>query len=221
MSEARPKRRYDSTRRQEQRDRTRATVVEAAARLFVQRGYAGATVPLIAEAAGVSVETVYRAAPGKAGLLDAAVQAALAGGVRRSALPVDERPGIRRVIDAPDARARLAAYAHTQPGVWRRVGPLLRVLDAAAPSDGGLEALRTQLTAQRRDGMLQFARLLDEAGELRPGLTAELARDLLFTICARANYESLVELLGWDEAAYERWLVDTLTHALLPPRPMT
>ena len=108
---------------------TRARIIDAAARLFVEQGYVATTVPQIATAAGVAVETVYRTATGKAGLLEAAVQSALAGGVERASLPVEERPGIQRVIRGSLASRAPAAYAATQPGVWSRVGPLLRVLD--------------------------------------------------------------------------------------------
>ena len=74
------KRRCDGTRRRERAARTRAQIVEAAARLFVERGYAATTIPAIAAEADVAVETVYRSATGKAGLLADAVRAAVAGG---------------------------------------------------------------------------------------------------------------------------------------------
>ena len=138
---ARPKRRYDGSRRREQATQTRTNHRAAAARVSGAR-YAGATIPAIAAEAGVAVETVYRSASGKAGLLAAAVQAALAGGVERAELPVEQREGIRRVIEESDPRQQLAAYAATQPGVWSRVGPLLRVLDAAATTDPALVQLR-------------------------------------------------------------------------------
>lgn len=96
--------------------RTRVRIVEAAHRVFVERGYAGATIPRIAAEAGVAVETVYRSASGKSGLLAAAVQAALAGGAQRAEVPVEQRPAIRQVIDEPDPRRQLQAYAATQPG---------------------------------------------------------------------------------------------------------
>ena len=143
MSEnARGKRRYDGSRRRDQATQTRTRIIAAAAQVFLERGYAGATIPAIAAEAGVAVETVYRAATGKAGLLAAAVQVALAGGVERAELPVEQREGIRRVIEETDPRRQLAAYAATQPGVWSRVGPLLRVLDAAAGTDDTLVELR-------------------------------------------------------------------------------
>jgi AcrR family transcriptional regulator len=217
MSEkATPRRRYDVTRRRDQAAQTRYRVVETAATLFVERGYPGTTVPAIATAAGVAVETVYRSAPGKAGLLAAAVQAALAGGADRAQQPVEQRAGIRRVIEEPDPRRQLAAYAHTQPGVWSRVGPLLHVLDTAAPSDPALQQLQADLAAQRLQGMRRFAEVLDQQGRLRPGLTANRAADIIWTLCAQANFDALVRERGWTHREYETWLADLLADALLP-----
>ena len=59
--DVKPRRRYDSTRRQAQAARTRQDILAAAHDLFLERGYAGTTLAAIAKAAGVVVETVYRA----------------------------------------------------------------------------------------------------------------------------------------------------------------
>jgi AcrR family transcriptional regulator len=216
MSEStRPRRRYDAPQRREQAARTRAAVVDAASRVFVERGYAGATMVQIAAEAGVAVETVYRSADGKAALLEAAVQAALAGGAERAETRVEDRPGIRRVIEEKDPRRQLWLYASTQPGVWSRAGDLLRVLDAAASSEPQLAALRLAHDRQRHDGLLRFARLLGERGALREGMSVERAADILWTVCARANYDSLVRACGWSHDDYRAWLADTLATALL------
>jgi AcrR family transcriptional regulator len=61
--------------RAEQAQRTRAGVLEAAGRCFVARGYAGTTMRDIAEAAGVSVQTVFGQGS-KAALLLASVDRA-------------------------------------------------------------------------------------------------------------------------------------------------
>jgi AcrR family transcriptional regulator len=221
-----PRRRYDSPTRRAQAERTRAAIVEAAGRVFTERGYASATIPRIATEAGVAVETVYRSAQsapsapsapsGKAGLLAAAVQAALAGGAERAEVPIDERPGIRRVIEETDPHAQLRAYAATQPGVWGRVGPLLRVLDVAASTDDALVELRDQLERQRLEGMRRFAGLLAERGALRHDLSADTAADILWTLCAQATYESLVGARFWSAEHYQQWLADTLIASLLP-----
>lgn len=52
--------------RRQRAEETRARAVAAATRVFLARGYAGATIPAIAAEAGVALQTVYRAAPGKA-----------------------------------------------------------------------------------------------------------------------------------------------------------
>ena len=216
MSEnAIPRRRYDSSRRREQAAQTRRRIIEAAARVFVERGYTGATIPLIAREAHVAVETVYRSTSGKAGLLREAIQASLAGGAERAELPVERRPGIRRVIDETDPRRQLRAYAATQPGVWSRVGPLLRVLDQAA-GDPELAVLRADLAEQRLNGLIGFATLLAERGALKADLTIDRARDLIWTLCAQANYDALVTTRQWSHIEYREWLSETLAAALLP-----
>jgi len=213
---ARPRRTYDATSRRVRASATRVRIVEAATRAFLDRGYAGATIPQIAADAGVAVETVYRSASGKAGLLAAAVQAGLAGGGDRADLPVEQRTGIRRVIEATDPQQALRAYAMTQPGVWSRVGPLLRVLEAAAPTDQVLVELREQHAAQRLSGMRRFAGHLDDQGALAAVLSVDRAADILWTLCAQANFEALVSARGWTSAEYVDWLSQSLISALLP-----
>lgn len=207
---------YDGTRRREQAARTRARIVEVAARLFVEHGYAGTTIPAIATGAQVAVETVYRASSGKAGLLADAVRAAVAGGAERATLPVTERPAIRRINEEPDPVRQLQLYAATQPGIWSRVGPLLRVLDAAANSDASLVQLRDRIAAERRQGLREgFGLMLEQRGVLRDDVSAERAGDIVYAVCGQANYLALVGDCGWTDDEYESWLAETLVAALL------
>jgi len=216
------RRRYDSPKRRAQAAGTRARIIEAAGRLFVERGYAGTTIPAIAADAGVAVETVYRSTQGKAGLLAEAVRAAVAGGAERAEVPVLERPAIRRIIDEPDPVRQLQLYAGTQPGIWSRVGPLLRALDAAASSAPSLVELREGISAERRHGLRTgLGRLLEQRGVLRPGLTAERAGDIVYAICGQSNYEALVNDCGWNEDEYRDWLTETLVAAVLHREPPT
>jgi len=208
---ARPKRRYDSAGRRRQAEETGARVVAAATRVFLEHGYAGATIPAIAAEAGVSLQTVYRAAPGKAGLLAAAV----AGGSARAAVPAEERPAIRAIIDERDPSKQLQLYAHTQPGIWQRVGPLLRVLAAAALSEPDLRKLQQEQDSERHAGLSRFVQLLEEHGALRKDLTREHAADIIMTLGSLATYDSLVATRRWTHDQYETWLADTLQHCLL------
>jgi len=216
LESTRPKRRYDNARRQSQAASTRARVVEAATRVFLEHGYAGATIPAIAAEAGVALQTVYRAAPGKAGLLAAAVTGAVAGGSERADVPVDDRPAIRAIIDEPDPAQQLRLYAHTQPGIWARVGPLMRVLQSAAASEPELRQVQVEQDTQRHAGLIRFTRLLEERRALRDDLTPERAADLIITLASFATYDSLVTSRGWTPEQYETWLAETLQSSLLP-----
>ena len=216
MSEnTRPRRRYDTTSRREQAARTRERILEAAHRVFIARGYAGATIPRIASEAGVAVETIYRAASGKPGLLAAVVESALAGGMVNAELPVEKRPGIRRVIEEKDPARKLQLYTATQPGVYGRAGGVLQVLDEAATSIPELARFREGYAKRRLEGMRQLAMQLAEQGSLRGDLSTQRAADILVTVCSRANYDSLVTGRGWSPADYQDWVADTLVRTLL------
>ena len=191
-------------------------MVDAATRVFLKHGYTGATIPAIAAEAGVALQTVYRAAPGKAGLLATAVTAAVAGGSERAEIPVDDRPAIRAIIDETDPSEQLRLYAHTQPGIWARVGPLMRVLQSAAASEPELRRLQDEQDAQRHAGLTRFTRLLEERGTLRDDLTPERAADVIITLGSFATYDSLVTTRGWSAAQYEAWLAEMLQSSLLP-----
>jgi hypothetical protein len=58
------------------------------------------------------------------------------------------------------------------------------------------------------------ARLKDE-GALRPGLSAEVAADLLWTLTSLQTWEDLVLLRGWTAAQYEERVASLLTDVLV------
>ena len=59
MAKVKPKRSYDSALRKQQASQTRMRILDAAQRLFAEKGYPASTVEAIAGAAGVAVDTVY------------------------------------------------------------------------------------------------------------------------------------------------------------------
>jgi AcrR family transcriptional regulator len=213
-----PRRRYDATRRHAQAAQTRQDILAAAQRLLLERGYAKTTVAAVAAAAGVVVETVYRAFGSKAGLCRAVVRAAVAGGAARAEVPPDQRPAIQAVIAETDPYRQLERYADTQPGIHARAGPLLRMLAGAAAADPELAEVRADLEGERLAGMGRFARLLADRGALRPGLSVEDARDVLWTLNSLAVHDLLVVERRWPPERYRDWLAATLARALLPGR---
>lgn len=216
MSETvKPRRPYDGTSRRERAAQSQREIIAVAGVLFRDRGYTGAAMPAIAQAAGVAVETIYRAFGSKAGLFRAVVEAAVAGGASRAEVSVEDRPAIRAVIDEPDPRRKLERYAATQPGIHRRSGPLLRVLDEAAGLDPDLAALRAEMEMGRLMGLGRFMSSLADMGALRPGLSIEDARDVIWTICSLEIHDRLVGQRGWSSEQYQSWLATTLADALL------
>lgn len=90
-----PSKRSKRSRRKAKQGRAHDTVdvvLEAAAQVLLKRGYASATTNRIAEAAGVSVGTVYEYFANKDEVFDALIQrelAALVVAIRSQALPAD------------------------------------------------------------------------------------------------------------------------------------
>lgn len=210
-----PTRRYESTLRQAQAARTRREILTAARKLFPQRGYAGTTIGDVAIAAGVAVETIYRAFGTKSALLKAVVDAAVAGGVERAAIPPDQRPVVRQMAEEPDPRRLLALHGATQPGIHARSGPYSRVLTEAASSDPDLAHVWRQLESERFEGMKRLAQRLHVLGALKPGLSVDQAADILWTVNSHAVYDLLVVQRGWAAERYRDWIVATNVHALL------
>ena len=72
-------RRYSTALRTEQTALSRRRILDAAARLFLERGYLGTTLAAVADTAGVSVQTVYNVVGSKAVLLKAVYDVTLVG----------------------------------------------------------------------------------------------------------------------------------------------
>lgn len=214
MSEAvKGPRRYDSTRRQEQARENRRAVLEAARHLFLDRGYAATTVGAIAAAAGVSVETLYKAFGNKPGLVKAVVDVAIVGD--DEPVPMLERDRVRRMEAETDPRRKLAMYGeHLAESAPRRV-PVELLVRAAAASDAGAAGVWDQLEAERLTGMGFFARHLDAGGHLRRDVSVDEATDVLWTYNSAGVYEMLVMRRGWAPERYGSWVADALAAALL------
>lgn len=219
MSDLVKRRPYASTRRRRQAEQTRADILAAAGVLFREGGYVAVSMAAIASNADVAVETIYRTFGTKAALFRAVVEAAVAGGVARAATPVEDRPAIRAIIDEPDPRRQIALYVATQPGIHRRSGSLLRALSAAAASDPELARLWVEIEEARLAGQGRLAGMLAQRGAYRADVGVDRARDLIWTLCSLAVYDSLVVSRGWSEERYREWLTEALTRELLSSSP--
>ena len=209
------KRAYDSTRRQEQARRTRRRVVEAASELFVERGYSATSVAQIAEAAGVSPQTIYGAFGTKAALLGAAVEVAMVGDDEPVA--VLDRPEAQAALAAADPEAAATGFAAMATHLLERTGRLLHAADAAAQDDPELRALWENGHRARLADMRRTADAFAASGLLREGLDSASAADLLWALASPDTFRSFTVLRGWSARRYERWLRDTLQATVLGP----
>ena len=210
------KRHYSTALRAEQTALTRRRILDAAGRLFAERGYLGTTLAAIAKAADVSVQTVYNVVGGKGAVLKAVYDVTLAGD--DEPVPMVQRPIFRAVIEAPTGRECLTHYAGVVRLLSERIMPLVTmVLAQAATGDPDLRAFADTIENERANGNVSAARHLAEHFGLREGLDIQAAADVLWTLTAPEMARRLVGDRGWSWDRYQRWIATTLSDALLQP----
>lgn len=170
---------YDTTRRRAAAEETRGRILVSARELFLAHGYAGTSVMAIAEAAQVSVDTVYAAVGRKPRLLLTVVDMVLADSVRPE--PTESRGYVKAVRAAPDARAKIAAYADALGRLMPTVAPLLLALRDAGLGDPDCRAMWDHVSERRAANMLLFAADLRKTGELRGDWTDQEVADLVWS----------------------------------------
>jgi AcrR family transcriptional regulator len=145
--------------------RTRTVVLDAAAALLAERGYAGLTMDALVERTGVSKTTMYKHWPSRTALIVATVR-------QLTAAPA--------IPDTGSVRSDLIAMALDSLDAYR--GPrwpgLASVLEAAGHDPDLHAALRSIPAA----GLSQVKALLQRAvqrGQLRPGIDTETAVTVL------------------------------------------
>lgn len=195
------KRSYNSVRRTRQAAQTRADVVAAAIELFDRGGWAGTTLTAVADAAGVSVETIYNGFGSKKGLLRAAMDSAVVGD--SEPVPFIERPAFQALGEGSrDERierstALVAESNQRSAGVWQAIVE-------AASADPEVDAWRLELEAARKVDVGRGA-------ELTLGQPVdEQLRTLLWVLFSPETYRKLVVDGGMSIEAYRALLVDVI-----------
>lgn len=201
-------------RRQARAHRTRAALVQAAAELFVERGYSGTTVVDIAQRAGVARPTVFTAVPGgKPELLKLGRDWALAGD--DAPVPIPQRSWFRAAMEQEDPAELLRRQAGNYRLIHERAARLELELAAAARGDSDLAELHEQARMQRRAGAALVVQRLVELGAVSRD-KADEAADTVYAICGPQVYALLVHDRGWSPDRYEVWLVKRLGSDLSP-----
>jgi AcrR family transcriptional regulator len=192
---------YSSPLRARQAAQTRASVLAAAARLFIERGWAATTIGAIAANAGTAVETVYASFGSKSGLLTAAIDAALVGD--DEPVPLADR-AIYAKFAVGSRRERLSAATALITSIHERSVPLLRALQEAAASDCDCAVRWDQYERDRRTEVARGAALV--LGR-RPSARVI---DVIWALASPEVYAKLVIDCGWSTATYRQWLATAM-----------
>jgi hypothetical protein len=86
----------------------------------------------------------------------------------------------------------------------------------ASAADPEIAALWAEKMQARLDGIRPLAASLADHGMLAPGITADRAADVIWTLGAPETYHLLVTDRGWYADEYQTWLTTTLEQTLLP-----
>jgi len=207
------RRAYHSPRRQEQAALTRQQILEAAQGLFERQGYAATAMSAVAAQARVALKTVYLIFETKSGLLRALWDQVLGGA--DDAVPVVDRPWYQEMIAAPDAKQVLELNARNSRLVKSRAAGLMRVIRDAASADADAGALWSLIQNEFHANQATVVQALQDRGALRPGLTAQRATDIVWTLNHPDVWQQLVVHCGWTPQEYETWLAETFCAQLL------
>lgn len=190
--------------RRRDRAETRARMLDAARRLFLEKGYAATTIPEIAAAAGVAVPTIYWAFGSKR---------AMVGEIRRAwferARTADR---LGEVVATEEPGARLDAYAAFMTHQWATGAEALTIQQDAMRADPEVAAEIATVLAERAERLKAVVAPLGP--HLRDALKVETAHDLLLALSLLEVYREL-RSRGWSDARYQAWLGRVLREQLL------
>ncbi len=182
----------EAGRRREQRARaTRQRIVQAALRLFLDRGYPATTVEAIAREANVAAATVYQAFGSKPAILAAGLDLTIAGGAEPVA--VLEQAWVNAARREVDPHRRLAIVLRHTTDIAARTAPIKEVMrDAAATESSFADLIREDHERRYRTQEALVGVILGDGSPVHP------AAETFFALVNSDTYRLLVSQLGWS-----------------------
>jgi AcrR family transcriptional regulator len=206
----------DAGRRREERARQRRErVVDAASRLFGERGYVATTIEAIAREAAVAPATVYQAFGTKQAILARILDVTIAGDADPAALL--DRDWVRQAAGHRDPRQRLALVVRHTSQVAARTAPVKEVMRDAAAGDPAVRQLLLEDARRRYLTQQALVDLIIGADSLRPGCDRDQAAATFFALVNSHGYQLLATQLGWSPDDWQRWLTGVLDRELFGP----
>ncbi len=200
-----------SVGRSSRRDRAKATrlrILTSAQQLFLERGYPDTTMDDVAAAAGVAVQTVYYAFKTKSLLLRETIDLASTGEPDQPRAA--ERAWMQEALSTESGDRALAVAVENGVDIYTRTVPLWPALQAASANDPDVQHYFSSIVADRRAGMSQLVRHLDELGYLRPDISSEHGADVVAALFSPETYLALVRDAHWPIEKLKAWLWQTL-----------
>lgn len=213
LVKASSKRRYDASARRASAQQTRRRILTVARKLFLKRGYAATTMAAIAEAANVSIETIYLSVGGKPSLVRFLIETALSGA--DEPVPALEREGVKEIRAERDPHRKLVMFGRMVRQLNERLAPIWQVVLEAAPFDSDLRSLIAELKQRHVGSMRAAIGDLVAVGKLRQEISSEVAADVLWAMNSPEFYGLLVAGRGWSGERFEAWLADALQQMFL------
>ncbi|NMO51180.1 TetR/AcrR family transcriptional regulator [Actinoplanes sp. TBRC 11911] len=195
------------SRRAEYAELTRRAIVDAARRLFAERGFFATRVDEIAAEARVSPATVYAVSGGKQGLMGTLIDE-----WTRAPIIAEYEERFARLEDPAEILRTLSFMTRTMRQDW---GDVMRLALATAPHDQAVAADFALGTKRYRDGVGLVARRLADLGALATDVDADEAADVLWYYFGYASLFTLVDDNHWTYDRAERWLARAASDALL------
>jgi AcrR family transcriptional regulator len=212
MVDVKDKRKYSSAVREEQAARTRTRILDAASKLFLERGYARTTMKDIAAQADVARDTVHAIFGSKAQVLTALIDLRLVpdGAV----INVTQRPDAQAIKNEADQRRQIELFAKFIAGISTELRPVFEVLRTASAVEPEMGKVFEEMDDFRLKNMQTYSKWIAARGPLR--VNTRQAGEIIWALASPDIARMLCDELGWTESQHARWLSDTLIRTLLP-----
>lgn len=204
------KRPYRSPLRRERAEDTRRRILAAARKLFVARGYGGATMEAIAADAGVAVQTVYATLGSKKGILLALLD--------EMAAEADVE-GMRAAVTAAagDPRRQLRERLAFTIRFYAGGADLIQIARTVSGVEPDLRDMWNEGEGRRHSAAKSLVAEWEGAGALAAGITGEEATDLLWALGGPDVFRLLITERGWSRKRFQERIASTLEGVLFGP----
>ena len=195
------------TRRQVQAEQTREEILRAARRLFASQGYTATTVSQIAEAAGVSNQTIYDSVGPKAALVTALND------------HIDSEANIGELVSSitedTTAEEMVAVAVAITRGIVETSGDIIRTATYAGPNVSELRAVVDEGIRRHREGVGRLTSRIYTLGRIRSQLSLPEAIGTIAALTDATFWIHLIDAYQWSLDRVAQWATEAVSRLVL------